>query len=73
MLIENDKRGSKFAVPLTYKPDSRFYVPHNVFIIGMMNTADYSLAMIDKNGTLGNWEYDRTGITRNNNKVIVKS
>lgn len=47
MLIENDKRGSKFAVPLTYKPDSRFYVPHNVFIIGMMNTADRSLAMID--------------------------
>lgn len=47
MLIENDKRGSKFAVPLTYKPDSRFYVPQNVFIIGMMNTADRSLAMID--------------------------
>ena len=47
MLIENDKRGSKFAVPLTYKSDSRFYVPQNVFIIGMMNTADRSLAMID--------------------------
>lgn len=47
MLIENDKRGSKFAVPLTYKPDSRFYVPQNVFIIGMMNTADRSLAMMD--------------------------
>jgi MoxR-like ATPase len=47
MLIENDKRGSKFAVPLTYKPDSRFYVPQNIFIIGMMNTADRSLAMID--------------------------
>lgn len=47
MLIENDKRGSKFSVPLTYKPDSRFYVPQNVFIIGMMNTADRSLAMID--------------------------
>ncbi|WP_243109571.1 AAA family ATPase [Dehalobacter sp. 14DCB1] len=47
MLIENDKRGSKFSVPLTYKPDSRFYVPQNVFVIGMMNTADRSLAMID--------------------------
>lgn len=47
MLIENDKRGSKFAIPLTYKPESRFYVPQNVFIIGMMNTADRSLAMMD--------------------------
>lgn len=47
MLIENDKRGSKFAVPLTYKPDNRFYVPNNVYIIGMMNTADRSLAMLD--------------------------
>jgi len=47
MLIENDKRGSKFSVSLTYKPDNRFYVPQNVFIIGMMNTADRSLAMID--------------------------
>lgn len=40
MLIENDKRGSKFSVPLTYKPDSRFFVAQNVFIMGMMNTAD---------------------------------
>ncbi len=47
MLIENDKRGLRFSVPLTYKPDSRFYVPKNVFVIGMMNTADRSLAMID--------------------------
>ncbi len=47
MLIENDKRGSRFAVPLTYKPDSRFYVPRNVYIIGMMNTADRSIAIID--------------------------
>lgn len=47
MLIENDKRGSRFAVPLTYKPDSRFYVPKNIYIIGMMNTADRSLALID--------------------------
>ena len=47
MLIENDKRGTKFAVPLTYKPHTRFYVPDNVYIIGMMNTADRSLAMLD--------------------------
>lgn len=47
MLIENDKRGPSFAVPLTYKQDNRFYVPNNVHIIGMMNTADRSLAMLD--------------------------
>lgn len=47
MLIESDKRGAKFAVPLVYKPENRFYVPKNIFIIGMMNTADRSLAMID--------------------------
>lgn len=47
MLIESDKRGSEFAVPLTYKPENRFYVSKNVYIIGLMNTADRSLAMID--------------------------
>ena len=46
LLIECDKRGEEFAVPLTYS-DEPFYVPENVFIIGMMNTADRSLAMID--------------------------
>lgn len=49
MLIEHDKRGSEFAIPLTYADNGKdlFYVPENVFIIGMMNTADRSLAMID--------------------------
>lgn len=47
MLIESDKRGPEFAVPLTYDPDNRFYVPEKLHIIGMMNTADRSLAMID--------------------------
>lgn len=46
MLIENDKRGSKNRVQLLYS-DEMFYVPENVFIIGMMNTADRSLAMLD--------------------------
>jgi DNA polymerase III delta prime subunit len=44
MLIEKDKRG-KFT-RLLYK-DEQFSVPKNVHIIGMMNTADRSLAMID--------------------------
>lgn len=46
MLIENDKRGVKHSIQLLYK-DEQFYVPENVYIIGMMNTADRSLAMID--------------------------
>jgi MoxR-like ATPase len=49
MLIEPDKRGAEFGIPLTYaaSPDERFHVPENVFILGMMNTADRSLAMVD--------------------------
>ncbi|WP_439882169.1 AAA family ATPase [Pontibacter sp. MBLB2868] len=49
MLIECDKRGPEYAVPLTYKRkgEGRFYVPENVHIIGTMNTADRSLAIVD--------------------------
>ena len=48
MLIEADKRHRDYAVPLTYSPDGEpFHVPDNVFLIGMMNTADRSLAMVD--------------------------
>ena len=46
MLIENDKRGDENSVILTYE-NAKFYIPSNVHIIGMMNTADRSLAMID--------------------------
>ncbi len=44
MLIEQDKRGEKLR--LLYS-NELFSVPPNVYIIGMMNTADRSLAMID--------------------------
>ncbi|MGN0629901.1 MAG: AAA family ATPase [Ruminococcus sp.] len=46
MLIETDKRGEEHRLNLVYggKP---FYIPKNLHIIGMMNTADRSLAMID--------------------------
>lgn len=44
MLIENDKRGVELQ--LLYS-DEKFSVPENVYIIGMMNTADRSLAMLD--------------------------
>ena len=46
MLIEGDKRSKKNAMRLLYK-DEQFHVPENVHIIGMMNTADRSLALID--------------------------
>ena len=44
MLIENDYRDK--PIQLAYK-DEAFAVPDNLYIIGMMNTADRSLAMID--------------------------
>lgn len=44
MMIESDYRGK--PVQLAYAKDT-FIVPKNLYIIGMMNTADRSLAMID--------------------------
>ena len=44
MLIESDKRGIELR--LLYA-NEKFSVPANVYIIGMMNTADRSLAMLD--------------------------
>lgn len=44
MLIENDYRGTKATLAYNGLP---FAVPKNLYIIGMMNTADRSLAMID--------------------------
>lgn len=44
MLIEADKREEKIMI--TYS-EKTFCVPENLYIIGMMNTADRSLAIID--------------------------
>lgn len=44
MLIENDKRDQKLR--LLYK-NELFSVPRNVHLIGLMNTADRSLALMD--------------------------
>lgn len=44
MLIEKDKRGMELEILYA---DKSFSVPDNVYIIGMMNTADRSLAILD--------------------------
>lgn len=45
MLIEPDYRNE--SIKLAYKPQEKFSIPEKLHIIGLMNTADRSLAMID--------------------------
>jgi len=49
LLIESDKRSAKWAVKLAYADSAmaKFHVPQNVFLLGLMNTADRSLAVVD--------------------------
>ena len=49
LLIERDKRSPSWATHLAYATTlgDKFHVPDNLFIIGMMNTADRSLSMVD--------------------------
>jgi hypothetical protein len=49
LLIEPDKRSSIWATRLAYSKadEPPFHVPGNVHIIGMMNTADRSLSVVD--------------------------
>lgn len=46
LLIEADKRGESYAMSTVYS-EERFYIPENLHIIGLMNTADRSIALID--------------------------
>jgi 5-methylcytosine-specific restriction protein B len=43
-LLEKSKRGASLTLPLS---GDRFSVPPNVFVIGTMNTADRSIALLD--------------------------
>jgi len=49
LLIEADKRNAGYGTQLAYarEGEAKFYVPENVHVIGMMNTADRSLSMVD--------------------------
>jgi len=49
VLLEHDKRCAEYALPLAYQRQGMqaFFIPPNVHVIGMMNTADRSLALVD--------------------------
>ncbi len=49
MLLEADKRSAEWAVPLAYSVEGTqpLYIPDNLFVLGLMNTADRSLAVVD--------------------------
>ena len=48
-LLEPDKRSRDEALALSYRrrPDERVHIPPNLYVIGTMNVADRSLALVD--------------------------
>ncbi|MGS0639985.1 AAA family ATPase, partial [Citrobacter sp. VF227] len=48
-LMEADKRTPTEALALSYSenPDEKIYIPENLYIIGTMNIADRTLALLD--------------------------
>jgi hypothetical protein len=53
LLLEADKRSDRWALQLAYtnstddEPEEPFFLPENLYVIGTMNTADRSLALVD--------------------------
>jgi 5-methylcytosine-specific restriction protein B len=49
MLLEADKRGKRHEVTPLYRrtPEESFFIPENLYVIGTMNIADRSLALVD--------------------------
>ncbi len=47
LLIEGDKRGEEIALTYSNGLSERFSVPRNLHLVGTMNTADRSLALVD--------------------------
>jgi hypothetical protein len=45
-LIESDKRNPKWSLTLPYS-GREFSVPNNLYLLGMMNTADRSISLVD--------------------------